>query len=152
MPHKFTKVREYIRKSKYLEQSKQCKAHYSLDGKKALAQGLVHFTTIAENNIKQYINERALENDITIKPIYITHEEAEQETSLLNVTTNEPKVKIFQTLKMLDAETSKMMEEVYNRSVKNRKKENYIEFYYKLCDILDDNEVSVIEDNDNTSD
>ena len=123
-----------------------------MDGKKALAQDLVHFTTLAENNIKQYINGRALEKDITIKPIYNTHEEAEQETSLLNVTTNELKGKIFQTLKMLDAETSKMMEEAYNRSVKNRKKENYIEFYYKLCDILDDNEVSVIEDNDNTSD
>ena len=123
-----------------------------MDGKKALAQDLVHFKTLAENNIKQYINERALEKDITIKPIYITHEEAEQETSLLNVTTNELKVKIFQTLKMLDAETSKMMEEAYNRSVKNRKKENYIEFYYRLCDILDDNEVSVIEDNDSTSD
>ena len=53
---------------------------------------------------------------------------------------------------MLDAETSKMMEEAYSRSVKNRKKENYIEFYYRLCDILDDNEVSVIEDNDSTSD
>ena len=123
-----------------------------MDGKKALAQDLVHFKTLAENNIKQYINERALEKDITIKPIYITHEEAEQETSLLNVTTNELKVKIFQTLKMLDAETSRMMEEAYNRSVKNRKKENYIEFYYRLCDILDDNEVSVIEDNDSTSD
>ena len=123
-----------------------------MDGKKALAQDLVHFTTLAENNIKQYINRRALEKDITIKPIYNTHEEAEQETSLLNVTTNELKGKIFQTLKMLDAETSKMMEEAYNRCVKNRKKENYIEFYYKLCDILDDNEVSVIEDNDNTSD
>ena len=123
-----------------------------MDGKKALAQDLVHFTTLAENNIKQYINGRTLEKDITIKPIYNTHEEAEQETSLLNVTTNELKGKIFQTLKMLDAETSKMMEEAYNRSVKNRKKENYIEFYYKLCDILDDNEVSVIEDNDNTSD
>ena len=99
-----------------------------MDGKKALAQNLVHFTTLAENNIKQYINERALEKDITIKPIYITHEEAEQETSLLNVTTNELKVKIFQTLKMLDAETSKMMEEAYNRSVKIAKKKTTLNF------------------------
>ena len=53
---------------------------------------------------------------------------------------------------MLDAEISKMMEEAYNRNVKNRKKENYIEFYYKRCDILDDNKISVIEDNDNTGD
>ena len=53
---------------------------------------------------------------------------------------------------MLDVETSKMMEGAYNRNVKNRKKESYIEFYYKLCDILDDNEISVIEDDDNTSD
>ena len=53
---------------------------------------------------------------------------------------------------MLHTETSKMMEETYNRNVKNRKKENDIEFQYKLCDILDDNEILVIEDNDNTSD
>ena len=66
--------------------------------------------------------------------------------------TFELKVKIFQRLEMLDVETSKMMEEAYNRNVKNRKKESYIEFYYKLCDILDDNEISVIEDDDNTSD
>ena len=53
---------------------------------------------------------------------------------------------------MLDTETSKMMEEVYNRNVKNRKKENDTELQYKLCDIQDDNEISVIEDNYNTSD
>ena len=70
----------------------------------------------------------------------------------LHSLTFELKVKIFQRLEMLDVETSKMMEEAYNRNVKNRKKESYIEFYYKLCDILDDNEISVIEDDDNTSD
>ena len=70
----------------------------------------------------------------------------------LHSLTFELKVKIFQRLEMLDVETSKMMEEAYNRNVKNRKKESYIEFYYKLCDILDDDEISVIEDNDNTSD
>ena len=53
---------------------------------------------------------------------------------------------------MLDAETSKIMKDVYNRNVKNRKKENCIEFYYKLRNILDDKEISFIEDNDNTSD
>ena len=52
-----------------------------MDGKTALAQYLVHFTT-AENKIEQYVNERALKKDITIKPVYVTHEEAEQETSL----------------------------------------------------------------------
>ena len=123
-----------------------------MDGKNALAQDLVHVTTLAENNIKQHVNERALKKDITFKPAYVTHKEAEQETSPFIVATNELKVKIFQTMEMLDAETSKMMEEAYNRNVKNRKKENYIEFYYKLCDVLDDNEISVVEGNDNTSD
>ena len=123
-----------------------------MDGKNALAQDLVHFATLAENNIKQHVNERALKKDITIKPVYVTHKDSEQETSLLIVATNELKVKIFQTMEMLDAETSKMMEEAYNRNVKNRKKENYIEFYYKLCDVLDDNEISVVEGNDNTRD
>ena len=52
-----------------------------MDVKTALAQYLVHFTT-AENKIEQYVNERALKKDITIKPVYVTHEEAEQETSL----------------------------------------------------------------------
>ena len=66
-----------------------------MDGKNELAQDLVHFITLAENNIKQYLNERALKKYITIKPVYVTHEEAEHETSLLNVTTNELKVKIF---------------------------------------------------------
>ena len=122
-----------------------------MDGKNALAQDLVHFTPLAENNMKQYVNERALKKDITIKPVYVTHEEAEQETSLPNVTTNELKVKIFQTLEILDAETSKMMEEAHNRNVKKKKKENYVEFYYKLCDTLDENEISVTEDNVNTS-
>ena len=70
----------------------------------------------------------------------------------LHSLTFELKVKIFQRLEMLDVETSKIMEEAYNRNVKNRKKESYVEFYYKLCDILDDNEISVIEDDDNTSD
>ena len=58
-----------------------------MDGKNALAQDLVHFTTLAENNIKQYVNERALKKDITSKPVYVILEEAEQETSLLNITT-----------------------------------------------------------------
>ena len=89
------KVREFIRKSKYLNQSKEYKAHFSFEGKKALARDLVHFTILAETNIKRYLNERTLKKDITIKPVYATHEEVEQETSLLNVTTNELKVKIF---------------------------------------------------------
>ena len=58
-----------------------------MDGKNALAQDLVHFTTLAENNIKQYVNERALKKDITSKPVYVILGEAEQETSLLNITT-----------------------------------------------------------------
>ena len=58
-----------------------------MDGKNALAQDLVHFITLAENNIKQYVNERALKKDITSKPVYVILEEAEQETSLLNITT-----------------------------------------------------------------
>ena len=45
-----------------------------------------------------------------------------------------------------------MMEEAHNRNVKKKKKENYVEFYYKLCDTLDENEISVTEDNVNTSD
>ena len=78
-----------------------------MDGKTALAQYLVHFTT-AENKIEQYVNERAFKKDITIKPVYVTHEEAEQETSLLN--------------------TSKMMEQGYNRNVKNRRKKTKFNF------------------------
>ena len=52
---------------------------------------------------------------------------------------------------MLDTETLKMMK-VYNRNVKIRKKENDTELHYKLCDIQNDNEISVIEDNYNTND
>ena len=80
------KVREYIRKSKYFKQNKERKAHFSLDGKNALAQNVVHFTTLAENNIKQYVKECALKKDIAIKPVYVTHEETEQESLLFSVT------------------------------------------------------------------
>ena len=143
------KVREYVRKSEYLLESKTgSKDHVSIDGKTTLCTDLVHFSTIAVDNITHYVKKRIHHTDVVIKPVYLTEDESLQANSICNFTINEL---IFQIIEMLDAETSKLREEVFKRTIHNKKKDVHIEFYYKLCDVLDGkskNEEIIPDDNE----
>lgn len=135
------KVRRYVREAKYFMQSETEKQHVSLDGKTKMSEDLVDYSLHAINNINSYVKARVSNTDIEIKPIYVTEEEKVQANSISNMTVKEIKVKIFQVLELLGNETSKVLEEDYRKNVRNKKKEAYVEFYYKLLEHLDDESI-----------
>ena len=116
------KVREYVRKRKYLTESEIEKNHVSLDGETSLSVDLVYFNTMAVNNICDYVKARATNTGSVIKPVYVTKDEFVQANSIDNITINELIVKIFEILELLDDETSRMQEEVFQKNVRTKKK------------------------------
>ena len=55
MKKKAFKVREFVRNSKYLLNSKVNWVHQNLDGKIELSEDIVHFSEIAVGNTTSYI-------------------------------------------------------------------------------------------------
>ena len=131
-------IRETVRDSKYLLNSKLNEKHCSIDGKTALSNDLVHFSSLAVENITSYVRSRLQGTRAEIKPIYVTMEEFNEAYSLKNITLLELKKEIFKIIELLDPDTATMQEEVFNRTILKKKKEVHIEFYYKLCEMLED--------------
>ena len=69
---------------------------------------------------------------------YVTKDEFLTGHSIQNLTLSELKKEIFRTLEFLDEESARLQTEVYHKNIKSKRKEVHIEFYYKLCDVLDD--------------
>ena len=69
------KVREFLRDSKYLLNSKVNRVHQSLDGKIELSEDIVHFSEIAVGNTTSYIKSQFKGENADIKPVYVTKDE-----------------------------------------------------------------------------
>ena len=132
------KVRECLRKTAYLMDSKTQNDHMSLNGEVKLSEDLVHFSELAINSTKAYVNARLSNTPVRIKPVYVTQSEYDEANALENVSQSELKVKIFQMLELLKYDTAKVQEEYFNRSVRYKNKKAYIDFFYKLCELSDD--------------
>ena len=135
------RVRTYIRKQKYLEDPFTKEQHVSMDGKNILHQDLVNFSTTSQENLSQYIQVRLKgERDFKVQPIYVTLEEYEDANKVENLTKEQLKVKIFELIENIHSEDALFHEESFQKSIKNGSKQKYIDFFYELCEVQDDEE------------
>ena len=131
------KVRQCLRETGYLLNSKIKNQHVSIDGKKIMSEELVGFATIATSNTKIYIEAKMNKSTPNISPVYVTQEEYEEANSIENSTIAELKVLIYKMIDTLDKEAAISQQKIYDKTVKNKRKEKYIEFYYTLCELVD---------------
>lgn len=133
------KIRLHVREKKYLLNPKQLSEHKSLDGKIKMSNDLVSFASISVGNIKQYIEAKVKNESTKMVPVYVTQQEYEEGYTIENQTISSLLVQIFRKIEELDAENQKLQEEIFVKTVKNKKKAHYIEFYYKLCELNENN-------------
>ena len=132
------KVRTYIREAKYFDNLFENTTHVSLDGKTILNEELVCFEEKAKLNLESYVTHRQTNRNPILKAIPITMEAYNNTNAFENLTKEEMKIKIYEILKCLDSDTSANQEERFKSSIKNCSKEAYIEFYYTLLEIVDE--------------
>ena len=130
------KVRILIRKQKYLNSPSQKNKHVAIDGKE-LSEKLEHFTTLAEENVEQYISARFSGEDFKIKPIPVTKEEELEQNNVMNLTKEEITRKIFEAFDLMADGDASLQEEIFHKKIKNFSKTNYIDFYYNLLEIIE---------------
>ena len=138
-----TKVRCFVRESKYLAEPKQIKEHLDMS-KNNLSKELIIFPSIAENNIKQYVQAKLNNTHIKIVPVYATQQEIDEAGKIENKTITELQVLIYRTIDIFDPQNQKLQEDIFEKSVKNQNKCKYIEFLTKLYEV---SETSVSDEN-----
>ena len=134
------KVRIYIRKNSYLTNPKSPEGHHSIDGKLEISTEMLSLEEIALKNISTFINgKKNNEKSEKLIPVYVTENEKIEGEKLENKTIKDLKVMIFEKINTLPTERQELQEEIYEKTVKNKKKNQFVAFYQLLCE-LEENE------------
>ena len=128
------KIGSYIRKRGYLSTPTLGNIHTSLGGKNVLHQDLVHFNSFSIKELEQYIESKFNGSDVSLKPIDVTPNDFEEGNKVDNLTKEQLKVKMFETIEQMISQDAILQEEIFPKLVKNCSKQSYIDFYYGLCD------------------
>ena len=131
------KVRLFIRKQKYLLNPKIENQRVIIDGKRTISDELISFDSIAVNNISEYIEAKINKTAVTTTPVYITNEEHEEANSIENRKIGDLKIMLFKTIDTVNKDDASIQQEIYNKSVKGKKKEKCIEYFYSLCELAE---------------
>ena len=112
--------------------------HLSIDGKQVLHEDLVHFSSIATENVNKVIEARLSGDIVTLKPVYVTEKDHEEANKIEHLTKDQIKVKLFQIMDTLPTAEGALQQEKFQKLVKNCPKSKYIEFFYEICDLQRD--------------
>ena len=116
---------------------KSLKDNKSLDGKILLNEDLVQFSNNAENNIKSYITSILHSESVKLVPVYVTEQERLDAEKAENMTKAEITIKILEATNILDDEDMQLFhEERFQKNIKNKNKDSYINFYYEVLEII----------------
>ena len=116
---------------------KSLKDNKSLDGKILLNEDLVQFSNNAENNIKSYITSMLHSESVKLVPVYVTEQERLDAEKVENMTKAEITIKILEATNILDDEDMQLFhEERFQKNIKNKNKDIYINFYYEVLEII----------------
>ena len=116
---------------------KSLKDNKSLDGKILLNEDLVQFSNNAENNIKSYITSMLHSESVKLVPVYVTEQERLDAEKVENMTKAEITIKILEATNILDDEDMQLFhEERFQKNIKNKNKDSYINFYYEVLEII----------------
>ena len=81
-------------------------------------------------------------------PVYITKEEYEEANSIENSTIADLKIMLFKIIDTLNKDDASIQQEIYNKSVKGKKKEKYVEYFYSLCELAETANSGELDRND----
>ena len=70
-------------------------------------------------------------------PVYVTKEEYEEANSIVNSTIGDLKIMTFKIIDSLNKDYPSIQQEIYNKSVKGKRKEKYVEYFYTLCELAE---------------
>ena len=135
--NQINKIRIYVRKSAYLKDPKYPKTHKSVSGETTLSNKLVSFSSWAKENIQSYILSRLNNEVVNLNIIPVTEEEGKQKDAIENLTKSEIVVKIYELLNLLPLEGLSIEEQLFESTIKRKDKDAHIEFFHKLCEILE---------------
>ena len=142
------KIRLFISKQRYLLNSKIKNQHVSIDGTKTMSDEPISFDSIAVNNISEHIEAEINKTAVTTTPVYVTMEKYEEANSIENSTIGYLKIIIFKMNDTLNKDGASIQQEIYNKSVKGKRKENYIEYFYSLCELAETANLEELDSND----
>ena len=132
------KVRWFVRQNKYLlNPSMEEIPHSSMNLKMKMSEDLIKLPSIAVENITNYIKAKIAGKTVKLTPVFVTREEEEEFCSIQNKTKDEIKVLIYKLIETLDKESAKLQCEVFEKTVKRKKKEDYIEFFQSLIEQIE---------------
>ena len=129
------KVRHLIRKNGYLAQINEELPHTDVEKAVNLNEDILNLEEIAFQNISKYIRYREEEEEITLKIAYVTEQEWLEAGAVENKSIAELQIKIFEYINNLPKEIHEVMEDIYKNTVKNKRKEMYVKFYYELLEL-----------------
>ena len=116
---------------------KALKDYKSLYGKISLNEDLVHFSNSAQNNIKSYVTSMLHNDSVKLVPVYVTEQERLNAEKVENMTKSEITIKILEAINIPDdEEMQQFYEERFQKNVKNKNKDSYINFYYEGLEII----------------
>lgn len=98
-------------------------------------------------NISLFINGKK-NNKETEKlfPVYVTENEKMEGAKLENKTIKELKTMIFEKINLLPTEQQELQEEIYEKTVKNKKKNQFITFYQIICELEENGSIEKINE------
>ena len=139
------KIRSYVRKSNYLLDPYTKRAHVSIDKNVEMSEDLINFPEIAMENATKFIEAKLNDEAPKLVPVFVTEKEKEEYCSLYNKTIKQITTIILNLIENLDDAKAKLQREIFEKTVKRKKKEKYIEFLFKLHDEIDslDGEIEV---------
>ena len=137
-------MRTSLRRKCYLDNAEKEVPHTSVDGKCVLNEELVNFTWEAKERLEEIVKTKFHNHNIKSKSICATRAEFEDQCLIDNFTKNEILVRIYELFEMMEVDSATSKEDIFKKTVKNKSKKNYVSFYYKLQNIL--NETTVVEE------
>ena len=110
-----TKIRCFIRETKYLLEPQVVKLHKSIIGED-LCDHLVSLPSLSKENIQLYISAKSTGSSTKLKTVYVTKVEMEEANKLENKTVQELEILIFSIIDDFDSSSEKLYEDIYKKS------------------------------------
>ena len=113
-----------------------------------MSDELISFASIAVKNINECIEAKINKTAVTMIAVYVTKEEYEETNSTEYSTIADLKIMIFKIIGTLNKDDASIQQEIYNKSVKGKKKEKYVEYFYSLCELTETANSGELDRND----
>ena len=115
-------------------ETKSLSTHTDLTGKVNVANDVLQLEEISNENMLNYLHAREKGEQIKLKIANVTMKEKDLNDEVSNKTIDEIKILIFKKIDRLGEEKQELFEDIFAKTVKNKNKSKYIDYYNELCE------------------